>query len=378
MDSYLNISIQQPSIPTYRRPLFEKLSRKVNLLLLYGFDGVPSDLPDEIIKQYFPLKTLKLSKLTLKWHTAQLAAVNSKSDVAILSWDVQYLSLWFALLKSILLRKKIILWGHGYSKNENKIKRFIRNIPVFLADAVLLYDYHTAEEFKKIKVVKKKIFVAPNSLDQSIITYATRNCLNSISSLDTFKIVNNIEESFNIICIGRIYKDNKMDLLIESFKHLSPQINNIKLIVIGRINKHAIELQKKALILGVADRIIWTDAIYDENIIAPWMLSSHLFCYPANIGLSIMHAFGYSLPVITDNNYKAHNPEIWSFIDKTNGLAYEAGNAEDLAEKILCLYHNSALRLELSKQALLTVINTYNADRMVDGFISAINYVNNR
>ena len=38
-------------------------------------------------------------------------------------------------------------------------------------------------------------------------------------------------------------------------------------------------------------------SIYDEIELAPWFLTADAFVYPENIGLSILHAFGYGLPV---------------------------------------------------------------------------------
>jgi glycosyltransferase involved in cell wall biosynthesis len=371
---FIRVSIQQPSIPTYRKPLFISLNEMFDLTLLYGFDGVPSDLPINIKRQYYPLRILNTRLLTFKWHQAQLAAINKNTDVAILSWDIQYLTLWLALLKSVFYKTKIILWGHGYSKNEKKIKRILRNLPSYFVSAILLYDYHTGENIKNKFYLKNKVFVAPNSIDQKAIEEAKALWLSSPISLMDFKKKNNLVSSFNIIYIGRIYKENKLELLIEALSELSISANNFKLIVIGKPNEYVTKLKELAFTLAIANKIIWVGECYDENSIAPWMISSHLFCYPANIGLSLMHAFGYGLPAITDDAYNLHNPEIWSLKEGFNGLVYPSNDSLVMAEKIYMLYNNESLRVELSNNALLTVSETYNITKMTEGFISAINY----
>lgn len=378
MDNKLNVSIQQPSIPNYRRPLFEKINKIVKLSLYYGFDGVPSDLPDQIEKHFYPYRIFRIAGCEIKWHTAQLKAINKKTDVSILSWDAQYITLWLSILKKGIIRKPLILWGHGYSKSDFWIKRGLRNIPLRFADAVILYDHHTAGEIRKIDLYKQKVFVAPNSIEQEQINDSILRCFNDKAGLEVFKEQQGISKSFNVIYIGRIYEANKLELLLDAVSKCHKVINEFKLIIIGKENHYTDVLKKMSEELAISNKIIWAGEIYNEDRIALWMLSSHVLCYPDNIGLSIMHAFGYGLPVITSNTYKSHGPEIWSFKDEVNGLAYRSGDSEDFSWKILRLYNDPELRLKLAKSAKETVEKDYTIDKMVEGFMNAITYVLNR
>lgn len=370
------ISVQQPSIPTYRNPFFENLNLHYQITIFYGFDGVPSDLKLNVEKFFYPLITLKFRLFNLKWHTAQLKAVSKKFDAAILSWDVQYITLWLALLKGKILKVPIILWGHGYSKKEIKFKKFIRNLPTYFSAAIIFYDYHTAEEFKKKVKLNPKIFVAPNSLDQEKIQNAKLYWENNKVDLLNFQIKNSIDNTFNIIYIGRIYKENRLEILFKAIKHISNEIKTIKLIIIGEDkNDYASNLKELAIQLNIQKNIIWVGSVYDEFKIAPWMLSSKVFCYPSNIGLSLMHAFGYALPVIVSDDFSKHGPEIWALEKEFNGLTFHYDNYVHLSEQILTLYRNEKLRMKLAKNALKTVLNKFNIEEMTKGFIQAINFV---
>jgi glycosyltransferase involved in cell wall biosynthesis len=368
------ISIQQPSFPTYRKPFFEKLNEKINLHLFYGFDGVPSDLPDNIDKHFYRLRIFNFKYFSVKWHSAQTKAVALKMDAIILSWDVQYLTLWLALLKGFLLNKPLILWGHGYSKKDSFLKRKIRNLPAHLVKAIILYDFHTAEALKEIRSLNKKIFVAPNSLDYRMIQEAKNYWLNDHSALLQFQQKYGIDKTFNIVYIGRIYKENHVEILLNGIKEASAVIKELRLIIIGNDNAHASELKSITTDLGIFDKIIWTGAIYDENKIAPFMLSSKIFCYPENVGLSLIHAFCYGLPAITNDSYGSHNPEIWALKNGVNGLTYPKNDFINLSKQIIKLYRDEELRNKLSTNALDTVKENYNLDKMVDGFLHAINY----
>ncbi|AFH49125.1 Glycosyltransferase [Ignavibacterium album JCM 16511] len=346
----------------------------INLHLYYGYDGVPSDLPDNIDKHFYHLRIFDVKIFNIKWHSAQIKAVTRNTDAVILSWDVQYLSLWLALLKGFMLKKPLILWGHGYSKKDSPLKRKIRNFPAYLVKAIILYDFHTADELKKIKGLKNKIFIAPNSLDYCKIQEAKNYWLNNYTTLKQFQVQNRIYETYNIIYIGRIYKENHLEILLKAIKEVSLEIKNIKLIIIGKVNDYVNELKSFAFEMGISDKIKWTDAIYDEYSIAPWMLSSNVFCYPENVGLSLIHAFGYGLPAITNNLYFKHGPEIWALKDGINGLTFRKNDFKDLARQIIRLYKDEDLRKKLSNHALETVKENYNLAKMVDGFLKAINY----
>ena len=52
------------------------------------------------------------------------------------------------------------------------------------------------------------------------------------------------------------------------------------------------ELQRLAGELSLDETVLFTDPIYEEQQLAAYFLSSNIFCYPENIGLSILHAMG--------------------------------------------------------------------------------------
>ncbi len=368
------VSIQQASIPIYRLSFFKALNMKFHIKLFYGKNNIPSVEPLGIDNKFYLYFEKKIGPFYIKWHSAQLAAINKESDLAILSWDIQYLSLWIALIKNLFYQKPIIFWGHGFSKHESKMKFLLRMIPVYFSNAIILYDHVTAERLKKIKGFEKKVFVAPNSIDQVKIEQARDKWINHPDQLLEFKITNQIHQSFNIIYIGRIYEENNLEILLKSLILLINEGVSIKLIVIGKINDYVKGLQNLIFENNLLDHVVWVGELYEEEEIAPWMLSSNIFCYPSNIGLSIMHAYGYGLPVLTDDNFLGHNPEIWSLVNGFNGLTYSMGDHIDLANKIVFLKDNFYLREKLSYNSLNTVREKFNLVTMVEGFECAIKF----
>ena len=368
------LSIQQPSLAHYRVSLYEALKDYYDITIYYGVNDIVSVLPKGVSTKYSRLYSRKLFGFTFKWHNAQLLAVNKKSDVVILSWDVQYFTLWLAIIKSKFYRKPVILWGHGFSKNEHPFKWKIRLIPTYFCKAIILYDFQTAEAYKGIKSVAHKVFVAPNSLDQIPIQRARQIWNGDSTRLVDFRQKHGIDSTFNLIYIGRIYKENKLEILLKAVRLAVKEIAKLRLIVIGDGKEYFQEVIELARSYGIQNNILWVGPLYKEEEIAPWMMSSHIFCYPSNIGLSIMHAFGYGLPVVTDNALNEHNPEIWSLEDGFNGLLYEKDSPVDLVDKVLALYKNSDEHKRLSGNAFSTVLNKYNMKNMTEGFKNAIEY----
>ena len=377
------MSIQQPALPKFRIPLFKSLAEQdnINLKLYYSINDptLPNVEAEGFNAIYAPIYKFNILNRTVLWHSPQWSSASSaESDVLVLSWDMHYLSLLPAMLRAKINKVPVILWGHGYSKKENKVRKYLRELPAKFASALVFYDYNTANAFIKSGFSKNKVFVAPNSIDQSQIKEATSYWKNHKDELIKFQQKWKINPAQSIVYIGRIYSENRLDILIEALPQLIKKKPDVKLILIGKGGEEEIHLKQLADSLKISDYIIWTGAVYDEIDIAKWMLSSTVFCYPENIGLSILHAFGYGLPVITSDNILAHNPEIHAFKDRENGLFFKSGSIRNLSDTINAILDEPDQIALLSKLAIKTVEKDFNILTMVAGFKSAIESVYNQ
>jgi glycosyltransferase involved in cell wall biosynthesis len=111
--------------------------------------------------------------------------------------------------------------------------------------------------------------------------------------------------------------------------------------------------------------------------LAPWFLSSSFFVYPTAIGLSLMHAYGYGLPVITHDNIHAHGPEFSVFENHKTGILYKQNDSQDLLNKISLLLDNIQLKDEIKKNVLSIVNEKYNTKIMSDNFIKGVLQISN-
>jgi len=378
--STTRVIIQQPALPKYRVPFFAELAGregvKVKVLYSSADNELDNQVSPEIDLEFVPMWVHRVGSRHLMWHSAQWnSARRGTCDILVLSWDAQYLSLIPALLRSRFSGIRTILWGHGYSKNEAWYRKRIRDSIAMLANALVFYDFVTAKRFIDSGWGKERIFVAPNSLNQEEIQKARVEWLGESERLARFRRGEALDGHVNIIYIGRVYEDNRLDLLIKALPLIKEAVPDIQILIIGKLNDTACTLQSLAERLDVADSIRWLGAIYQEEEIAPYMLSAKLFCYPANIGLSIMHAMGYGVPVLTGDNIASHNPEIHILKNDENGCLFQHANVDALAARIISLVNSPERLASLGSSARAAVLDSFTIKKMADGFMSAVNYL---
>jgi glycosyltransferase involved in cell wall biosynthesis len=370
--------VEQPSLAKYRLPVFCELARRpgIDLTLLYGeAPGIPNVEPDGFRGQFVPMSHRKVAGQVIRWHRAQWQAAGRKeADVLLFSWNVRYLSLIPSLLRARWHGKPVVLWGHGYSKREHGVRRIIRETVTRLATAVLLYDRVTAERLIASGMPRERVFVAANAIDQTAIAEVRKAWLADPQRLAQFREERGLRDRHVLLFVSRFDPLNRVDLLIEATAQLRSRYPRLLTVLVGSGTEEQQRLQDLVNQLGLHDHARFLGSIYDEAALAPWFLSADAFVYPANIGLSILHAFGYGVPVITCDAVERQNPEIVALQHDSNGLLYKDGSLPDLVAAIARILDDATLRARLSAAALRTAHDEFTVPRMVDGFVAAVEY----
>jgi glycosyltransferase involved in cell wall biosynthesis len=368
----IRVAVVQPSLAKYRIPVFRELASRpgIDLTVHYGTtEGIPNVAPEGFRAVEAPIRAAGGAK----WQQAQVAlASRGNCDVLVLGWDLHYASLVPALLRARAQRVGTVLWGHGYSKQEKPARRALREKVGRLADATLFYNRTAAEDAIAAGFARERVFVALNSLDQGPIQAARAAWAGDEAKLDAFRREQGLAGPV-ILFVSRLDPANRLDLLLEAARRLQGDSPGLAVVIIGKGENQAV-LERQAAELGIAGRVRFLGAIYDEASLAPWFLVADVFCYPANIGLSILHAMGYGLPVITSDRLEAQNPEIEALRNGENGLLYRDGDPAALVEALRRVLSDEPLRRRMSAEALRTATQEFTVRRMVDGFVSAVEY----
>ena len=218
--------------------------------------------------------------------------------------------------------------------------------------------------------------MAFNCLDQAPIQEARRHWLANPEGLADFRRRHNLNHGENhptLLFVSRLEAANRLDLLLEAAAMLRGDYPKIQIVIIGKGEAEP-ELRAQSQALGLSEQVYFPGAIYDEVQLAPWFLSADVFCYPVNIGLSLLHAFGYGLPVVTSDRLQSQGPEIEALRPEENGLLYAHDNATALSLALRRLITDRALNQRLSEHALRTATEEFTLEHMVDGMEAAVRY----
>jgi len=373
----VRVVVQQIALPKYRVPVLRALAERpgIDLTLVYSeYPGLPSVEAKGFKALKLPLRRFLFGRQEFWWHKGQWNFVSrSHADVVILSWNTRYLSLVPGLLRARLLGIPAIVWGHGLSKTEKAWTFAARKMVARLAKAVLFYGDAAAELFIARGMNKDRVFVAINSLDQSAISASYDHWKGHPDELASFQKEQSLEGRRCVLFVSRLDPANRVALLINAISRVRERDPSVLALIVGS-GEDMEALKRQVAELNLGEHVRFLGSIYDERAIGAYYCSSKVFCYPRNIGLSLLHAFGYGLPVVTGDDIQSHNPEIEAFRDGENGLFYKDGDVASLASVLERLLNDESLRSRLGVEAKRTVVEKFSLEKMVDGFEAAIRY----
>jgi glycosyltransferase involved in cell wall biosynthesis len=403
-DAQLRVTVCEPALARYRLPTWQELSRRPGLKfhLEYASDGhVPNVEPVGIDAHFTPAKVV-LKRPPFFWNPGSLATLDRlPADAIVFNWNVRVLSLPLAIRKARKKNCGVVLFGHGFSKNETAFRRRLRNWIGHKADCVLVYSESARQDLIADGFAPERVFVAPNSVDQTEIQAARQDWLSRPTDLAAFKRDNKLETGPVLIFVARLDPLRRLDMLLDALPTIAKAHPGVQLVVIGG-GSELEPLKQQATRLGLnnegADtahgRVRFLGAVYGEPNIAPWFLSSDLMVFPSHMGLSALHAMGYGVPVITCNNASKHGPEFDVIRDvfgapstspereragaspalAPNGATFRDEDTQDLAAKVIDLLNDRTRLQQLAASAHHTAAAQYSIPKMVDGFEAALRF----
>jgi len=371
----IRVVIQQPALPKYRVAVFRELAGRsgIDLKVIYAdSSGVPSVDAMGFDARCVAMREGRLVGRPVYWHTPQWGCASSKTtDVLILTWNLHFASLVPALLRAKINGVKTILWGHGCSKQEAGWRAWLREKVAGLATALLFYNHTVADRFIADGWDRERVYVGLNSLDQREIQEVRESWVDRADDLEAFRRREGLSAGPMVLFVSRLEAANRVDLLIHALSELAEDYPGLQVVIIGKGDEEG-SLRSYARSQGVEDRVRFLGAIYDEKALGPWFMLADVYCYPVNIGLSLLHAFGYGLPVVTSDRTEAQNPEIEALRNGENGLVYRDGDASSLAKVLRRVFDDRGLAKRLSAGALSTVMEGFTLRKMVDGMEAAV------
>lgn len=325
----IKVLLIEPVLAHYREDLYKYYLQSTifDFTILAGDDyqGIHS-LQNNNYKtlRYFKFKLFNIDFFYLKKSLDFAKKINP--DVIICSGvDFHLLhTLWIYFLFYKIRKKHFFWWSHGTYGNQGRIGKQIRKIFYKNSSGIMVYSDNGKQNLLSLGINSSEICVINNAINHSDYGYLNYNIFSNKE-----KEINKL----NILFCGRITANKKLELLFSAIKILKNKgYDDIFVSIIG--DGDIFKYRELATEFKIDNIVKFYGGKYG-NEAAPIYLESDLFVYPGGIGLSILQALSYGLPVITTDDMNAHGPEIELLIENKNGSFYFNNNANDLVEKIL-------------------------------------------
>jgi len=364
------VAIVTNVIASYREDFYSRIFAKKNLDITVYCQSAISGMNLKTAHQLFKpniqlINSISLNKEKLAWQFLPLFTLYRNFDVIFIYGNPRVLS---NVVYSILLKvlgKKVVIWGQAHTAGANPTTEKLRLAWWRLFDYVFLYTEKEVDYLRNKSFHKQKLIGMNNGLNQDEIDKVTVQW--NASALKTWQIDQGIDNKTVLLSCARLDAKNQFELMIPVLKHLQKN-NNVLWCVIGQ-GEQASFLQDLVVQAGLTKQVRWLGAIYEESELAPWFLSSKALIHPGAIGLSLLHAFGYGLPVITHDNIENQMPEIAALKEGINGLLFKQENVKSLTKVIqLLLSADKTNSKQLSLAAYQTAKQEFNTQVMAERF----------
>lgn len=244
--------------------------------------------------------------------------------------NAQWPMTWLSAAISHLTKKRVFFWTHGWIREEKGLKKFIRNSFYHLADGLLVYGHLAKNIGVSSGFEPDTIHVIYNSLD-----HAKQLAIREGFSPDEARLTR--RELFGdsdlpvAIYTGRLTARKKVEQLILAAKVLKDEEHPVNVLIVG-------DGPEKQKLEALADRLqvpaVFYGACYDEHVLGRLIMSSTVSVSPGWTGLSVVHALGYGVPVISNDDPQDNAPEWEAILPGVNGACFQKDSIPSFAQAI--------------------------------------------
>jgi glycosyltransferase involved in cell wall biosynthesis len=362
----MKIAVVYPFFAHYRAPIIKELlsskehefyfisdnqpNRSYGSLKLYDFEE-----KDRFIR----VKNIWIFKFFLWQKELTKILLSNNFDCVIYLADWKYISTWISI--SSLKKKGIptLFWSHGILHRDNSLNNKLKLL--FLkqfSNGGFLYS-NLAKSILTERRLTKKMSVIFNSLDfrSQCQIYEKVRATNSNAAPTTCR---------NLVFTGRLIKNRNLELLFHAVKILKDEDFSVSATIIGG-GEYTSNLKSLVLDLDLGANVNFVGPLYDENLICRIFENAAVCVFPGPIGLSLIHAFTYRVPVITNDAIQKHKPEFEAFVDGKNGLLFKDGDANSLASAIRKMLSLDTSELDKFRENAFEVVKTkYNPQNQAE------------
>lgn len=363
------VLIIQRLLPHYRIGFFNKLRSTlaadgVVLNLAYGKDtrSQKKDEADLDWATYIENQEINIGNMQLYWQPC-LTYISGK-DLVIVEQANKNLINYLLLVRRLLYRQKIAYWGHGLNRQtydddfRNRFKKAFLN----RCDWWFAYTSKVKEYLVESNFPQNKITIVQNAIDTTQLTkqYADLNAEDVMS----LKIALGIDSDNVGLYVGGIYKEKRIDFLIEAGDLIRAQIKDFHLIVIGS----GVDAGTVKEAASTRAWLHYMGPVFGLEKVKYFKLAK-VFLMPGLLGLAVLDSFAQQTPTIT-TDFPFHSPEIEYLENGVNGII-TPDNLQSYAQGVVALLKDEHKRMQLV-EGCKTAAKKYTLDQMVSNYAAGI------
>jgi glycosyltransferase involved in cell wall biosynthesis len=367
MDFKGRLGLVQRVCPTYRVPFFEMLGGhcKEGLCLFAGSPRLAENIPQAGSihgVEWVQAHNIHIfhGKLYACWQGGILAWLKAwQPDALIAEANPRYLSTPSAIRWMHAHDKPVIGWGLGakpYTGSKPGLLNLSRKRFLQQFNAMITYSQSGAEEYARIGLDPKSIFVAVNAV--------TPRPTNPPSMRS-----NELQTKPKILFVGRLQARKRIDHLIKACAALPVGLQPDLWVVGDGPEKVALE----ALAKEVYPATHFTGAKFGSELDVLFD-QADLFVLPGTGGLAIQQAMSHALPVIAAEADGTQE----NLVRPGNGWQIPPANMGQLTHTLEMALSNIPRLRQMGAESFRLVSEEINLESMVDAFMNAIDYARQR
>ena len=236
-----------------------------------------------------------------------------------------------------------------------KPKKWKKAEEVFIkrSNKVIVVTEHAKKELTdRLSIEKEKIVVFPNTVSEKFYK----------DFIIDKKISRKYSGNFVMLYIGNTSKRRGLDLVLENIPKIISEIKNFKFVVVGS-SSYDREIKKKVEYLKIEDYVD-LEGWKDETLFQSYISSSSIGVSPLESNLhhdttyanKIFQYLSLGCPVLCSDVVAQRD-----LINKYKfGLIFKSGDSDDFLNKVMEMYRDKILLLELKKNAKNAIVNSLN------------------
>lgn len=303
----MNILIQQPRVPHYRIPLFQRIveTHRWHLTVVYtpseksGESGLEcanlSRVASRLRLEALPIRVLRIGSLQWKYQVGLLQQVRQRHwDGIFIEGAQANLSGFLAALWCRRRRIPCIWWGKGYFGSQPFYRRWINRLQLKIPDAFLPYGDTTHQFLVEHGVNPARIVSAYNTVDIESLVSRHKSLAEWGHSL--IQQIGWHEHRPLVISVGRIIPAKRVHDVCQAIATLNKRGMKLFLLVVGdgpdRSRCEAIVQE-----LGIGQQVHFTGRV-PEDVDSALLTTADVAVFCGALGLAINQAMALKIPVV--------------------------------------------------------------------------------